>query len=179
MRIIRGRLKSRRIQAPKNLPVRPTTDFAKEGLFNIIENNFNIEELAILDLFAGTGSISYEFASREAKQITSIDSNPKCINFIKSSCEKFEIENIIPIRADVYKFLERNKQKYDIIFADPPYDIGQDKFTNILDSIINNNMINEGGWLIIEHSKQIGFPSIGLEYEHRKYGNVNFSFFKK
>lgn len=178
MRIIRGTLKGRRITPPKALPVRPTTDFAKEGLFNIIENNFDIEELKILDLFAGTGSISYEFASRGAKQITTIDSNIRCIRFIKATTEHLNIENIIGLKADVFRFLSKSIQTFDIIFADPPYDIGQDKYLEILNLVMEKQLLQTNGWLIIEHSKKIHFPTLQMPYEHRKYGNVNFSIYK-
>ena len=120
MRIISGKHKGRRITAPKNLPVRPTTDMSKESLFNILNNHFNFNGLKVLDLFSGTGNISYEFASRGAGPITSVDGDMGCVNFIKKTATELDLD-ISAIKSDVFSFLERNKTTYDIIFADPPY----------------------------------------------------------
>ena len=127
MRIISGLHKGRKIQIQKNLPVRPTTDQAKEALFNILNNNFNISDTIVLDIFAGTGSISYEFGSRGSKNITSVDINNKCINFIKSISNEFSF-NIKTIKKDVYKFVKSCDEHFDIIFADPPYNFDYGKY---------------------------------------------------
>ena len=152
MRIISGKHKGRRLVAPKNLPVRPTTDMCKESLFNILNNYFNFNGLKVLDLFAGTGNISYEFASRGAGPITSVDADLGCINFIKKTTADLDLD-ISTIKSDVFSFLERNKSSYDIIFADPPYDLSQENFEKIIQLIFDNELLDEDGMLIVEHSK--------------------------
>ena len=177
MRIISGENKGRKIQAPKNLPVRPTTDKAKEALFNIISNRYNLAELSILDLFSGTGNISYEFASRGTSKITCVDLNDKCINFIKSNCDKLSL-NFKLIKSDIYKFLSNNNLSYDIIFADPPYNFEYSKYEKIILLIIEKKLLNRDGLLIIEHSKKTDLQNIENYIETRKYGDCCFSFFK-
>ena len=134
MRIISGKYKGRRISPPKNLPVRPTTDMCKEALFNILNNNFNFSGLRILDLFAGTGSISYEFGSRGCTPITSVDGDMGCVMFIKKTAQEFDFD-ITPIKSDVFKFLEKSKASFDIIFADPPYGMEQKDFEKIIELV--------------------------------------------
>ena len=177
MRIISGTNKGRKIYAPKNLPVRPTTDQAKEALFNIISNNFNLSELSILDLFAGTGNLSYEFSSRGVKYVTCVDLNIKCINFIKSISNKLLL-NIKVIKSDVFKFLNKNIISYDIIFADPPYDFEQINYEKIIQLIIYKQLLKHEGLLIIEHSKKTNLKDIQNYDETREYGGCCFSFFK-
>ena len=177
MRIISGNLRSRRINPPANLPVRPTTDMAKEALFNIINNEYYFEGLDVLDLFAGTGSISFEFCSREANSVTSVDKNPKCVKFISDTKEALNLDMLEVVQADAFKFLERNFKKYDIIFADPPYDMPD--FNKLADLIIDKDILNDDGLIIIEHSKKTNFNSSPNCFQTRKYGSVNFSFFKK
>ena len=177
MRIISGENKGRKIQAPKNLPVRPTTDKAKEALFNIISKRYNLAELSILDLFSGTGNISYEFASRGTSKITCVDLNHKCINFIKSNCDKLSL-NFKLIKSDIYKFLSNNNLSYDIIFADPPYNFEYSKYEKIILLIIEKKLLNRDGLLIIEHSKKTDLQNIENYIETRKYGDCCFSFFK-
>ena len=177
MRIISGTNKGRKIYAPKNLPVRPTTDQAKEALFNIISNNFNLSELSILDLFAGTGNLSYEFSSRGVKDVTCVDLNIKCINFIKSISNKLLL-NIKVIKSDVFKFLKKNIISYDIIFADPPYDFEQINYEKIIQLIIYKQLLKHKGLLIIEHSKKTNLKDIQNYDETREYGGCCFSFFK-
>jgi len=178
MRIISGKYKSKRIFAPKHLPVRPTTDMAKESLFNILNNRFYFEELAVLDLFAGIGSISFEFASRGTKNITSVDQNTGCIKFLNSINDELHLDLVI-IKSDVYKFLKRvSNQKFDIIFADPPYDFEEIKFQNIIDLVFENKMLQENGILIIEHSSHTDLSnSVGYS-QSKKYGGNMFSFFE-
>ena len=177
MRIISGKYKGRRILAPKNLPVRPTTDMCKEALFNILNNHFNFSELRILDLFAGTGNISYEFASRGAEPITSVDGDMGCVNFIKRTAQEFEMD-ITPIKSDVLKFLEKNKACFDIIFADPPYDLNQKDFERIITLIFENELLEQDGMLIIEHSKYTKLDHMNNFSYSRNYGGSVFSFFE-
>lgn len=177
MRIISGQYKSRKIVAPKNLPVRPTTDMAKESLFNILNNNFYFDHISVLDLFAGTGNISYEFASRGTKQITCVDQDFGCIKFINQTAEKFEMP-IQTIKSDVFKLLEKTTLKANIIFADPPYRFSNEQFAKISELIFQNNLLLENGMLIIEHSKQTDLSSV-INYSYSKsYGGNMFSFFK-
>ena len=177
MRIISGQHKGRRITAPKKLPVRPTTDMAKEGLFNILNNNYHFNNLQVLELFAGSGNISYEFASRGAVSVTSIDENIDCIKFIKKTSAELEMD-ITPIKSDVFKYLERAPIKADIIFADPPYDFDAAQFQKIADLVFQNDLLNENGVLIIEHSKHTKMDKVEHFDTSRRYGNSVFSFFK-
>ena len=177
MRIISGINKGRKIQAPKNLPVRPTTDQSKEALFNIISNDYDLSKISILDLFSGTGNISYEFFSRGTKNITCVDLNGRCINFIKSISNNLSF-NLKIIKSDVYKFLKRNTTNYDIIFADPPYSFEDVSYEKIIELIIEKEIMNEGGLIIIEHSKKTNLKNIQNHIETREYGGCCFSFFK-
>jgi 16S rRNA (guanine(966)-N(2))-methyltransferase RsmD len=159
------------------MAVRPTTDFAKEALFDILNNRIDYEETSVLDLFAGTGSITYEFASRGAKDITAIDINRRCQEFIRTTAATFGFSNITTVRADVFAFLGFCKVQYDLVFADPPYDM---KNISLLpDLIFNNKLLNDGGLFILEHSRDLNFSKHPAFMEHRNYGKVNFSFFKK
>ena len=174
MRIISGKYKGRRISPPKNLPVRPTTDMCKEALFNILNNNFNFSGLRILDLFAGTGSISYEFGSRGCSPITSVDGDMGCVMFIKKTAQEFDFD-ITAIKSDVFKFLEKSKASYDIIFADPPYDMkGIGEFPGV---ILQANILNENGFFVLEHISTLNFSSLPGFSESRNYGQSMFSFF--
>ena len=140
MRIISGKHKSRRLQAPKNLPVRPTTDMAKEALFNILNNQYYLDSISVLDLFSGTGNISYEFASRGTENITAVDGDFGCIRFINETAESFEM-TIQTVKSDVFKFLENFKQEHTIIFADPPYEFSIKEFSKIPDLVFQNNLL--------------------------------------
>ncbi len=177
MRIISGKHKGKRITAPKNLPVRPTTDMAKESLFNILNNYFNFGELKTLELFAGTGNISFEFASRGASPLIAVDNDFGCINFIKKMANELDL-NISAIKSDVFKFLEKNKSSYDIIFADPPYHLPQKDFENISKMIFENDLLDEQGMLIIEHSKDTSLENQDFFSFSRNYGGTTFSFFE-
>ena len=177
MRIISGTYKGRRITAPKKLPVRPTTDMAKEALFNIINNQYYFDEISVLDLFAGTGSISYEFASRGTENITSVDQDFGCIKFINQTSEDFEMP-IQTIKSDVYKYLEKTKLQSTIVFADPPYAFTLDQFSKIPELIFKNNLLENEGLLIIEHSKHTDLSNL-VNYSYSKsYGGNMFSFFE-
>jgi 16S rRNA (guanine(966)-N(2))-methyltransferase RsmD len=175
VRIISGKYKGKTISAPKNLPVRPTTDFAKEALFNILSNEFSIEELDVLDLFSGTGNIAFEFASRGAKKILCIDQNYNCVSFIKRIKRELNIAQLSVFRNDVFKYLKQYKQPFDIIFADPPYDL--ENINNIPQLVFENDLLNKNGWLIVEHDKHTNLSELPHFVTLRKYGNVNFSIF--
>ncbi|GGD27769.1 16S rRNA (guanine(966)-N(2))-methyltransferase RsmD [Flavobacterium orientale] len=177
MRIISGKYKGRRIAAPKNLPVRPTTDMSKEALFNILNNHFNFASLKVLDLFAGTGNISYEFASRGSEPIIAVDGNYGCVSFIKKTTDAFEF-NITAIKSDVFQFLEKTKGDFDIIFADPPYDLDQAKFEKINELVFQNELLSEDGMLIIEHSKHTKLNHLQHFSFEKAYGGSVFTFFE-
>lgn len=177
MRIISGQFKGRRISPPKKLPVRPTTDMSKEALFNILNNHFNFTELRILDLFAGTGNISYEFASRGSEPIISVDADFGCVSFIKKTATEFDF-NLTAIKSDVFTFLEKNKGEYDIIFADPPYGISQAEFEKVVTLVFEKQLLAEEGMLIIEHSKHTKLNHLEHFSFERNYGGSIFSFFQ-
>lgn len=176
MRIIGGIHKGKQLITPKNLPVRPTTDFAKEGLFNILNNRLDYEELTVLDLFSGTGNITLEFASRGAKKVFSIDKHTACINFVRDTARSLKFNNIYLERADVFKYLSGTNNKFDLIFADPPYDL--ENIPMIHDLVFEKGLLNEDGLLIIEHGPRTNLSEKSFFQETRKYGNVNFSFFR-
>lgn len=174
MRIISGKNKGRHIITPNNLPVRPTTDLGKESLFNILNNYFYFDKITVLDLFAGTGNITYEFASRDAISVTAVDNNTSCTEFIKKIITQLNYDQVTVIKTDAFQFTERSRQQYDIIFADPPYDLkGIEK---IAENVFNNRLLKPDGWLIIEHSREYDFSKNPHFYDHRKYGKLNFSF---
>ncbi|ATA88290.1 RsmD family RNA methyltransferase [Capnocytophaga stomatis] len=177
MRIISGKNKGKHLIAPAKLPVRPTTDFAKEALFNILNNNYYFDEISVLDLFAGTGNISYEFASRGSQNIISVDSHSGCVQFITKTAKELEY-SITTFKSDVYSYLKKTNQKFDVIFADPPYDFTQEKFAEIVDLVFDRNLLNEGGVLIIEHSKQTDLEDVSNFSYSKKYGGNLFSFFE-
>ena len=175
MRIISGSNRGRRINPPQNLPVRPTTDFAKEGLFNILNNKLDFDEISVLDLFAGTGNISFEFASRGAITIKSVDINNKCIDFINKTAMNLKFSNLRGIKSNVFQYINNSIENFDLIFADPPYDL--DESSTIPDLIFENKLLKEDGIFIMEHSRNLSFADHEKFMEHRKYGNVNFTFF--
>ena len=177
MRIISGKYKGRRITAPKNLPVRPTTDMSKEALFNVLNNHYHFAELKVLDLFSGTGNISYEFGSRGCENITSIDGDVGCINFIKKTAKEFDL-NITAIKNDVFKFLEKHKATYDIIFADPPYGIEQKQFEKLIELVFEKELLGPNGMLVVEHSKRTKLDHmIHFSFE-KNYGGSVFTFYE-
>lgn len=177
MRIISGKYKGRRINAPKNLPVRPTTDMAKEALFNILNNIYYFDEISVIDLFSGTGSISYEFASRGTENIVSVDQNFGCIKFINKTSSEFEMP-IQTIKSDVFKFLEQTQLKSTIIFADPPYAFIIEEFSRIPELIFQNDLLEKDGTLIIEHSKHTDLSNLENYAYSKIYGGNMFSFFE-
>lgn len=177
MRIISGKYKGKRLIAPKKLPVRPTTDFAKEALFNILNNRIAFHEVSFLDLFAGTGNISFEFASRGNSNTTAVDADYGCVQFIKKTSDELDFA-IHTIKSDVFSFLEKNKQTYDVIFADPPYDFDSSQFERIINLVFENKLLNVDGFLIVEHSKHTDLSKIPCHFESRRYGGSVFSFFE-
>jgi 16S rRNA (guanine(966)-N(2))-methyltransferase RsmD len=177
MRIISGRHKGKRIMAPKRLPVRPTTDMAKEALFNILNNTYYFEDVSILDLFAGTGNISFEFASRGATDLVAVDSDYGCIQFIDKISKELDY-GISTVKSDVFQFLEKTSSKADIIFADPPYDLSLEELAKLPESIFTHNLLKEDGVLIIEHSKHTDLSHVEHFKSHRRYGGSVFSFFE-
>jgi len=177
MRIISGKFKGRRFVPPSNISARPTTDFAREGLFNLLANRIDFEETNALDLFAGTGSISLELVSRECRNVTAIELNERHCAFIRKVCTDLKIENLLLIKSDALRFISKTRVKYDLIFADPPYDLA--KLTEIPDLIFSNNLLSEKGLFVLEHSAKNNFAEHPNFAEHRNYGNVNFSFFEK
>jgi len=178
MRIISGEFKGRRLQAPKKLPVRPTTDMAKEALFNIINNQYYFDDISVLDLFSGTGNISYEFASRGTTDITCVDNDFGCVKFINETSDDFEM-NLKVIKSDVYKFLEQFTQKSTIIFADPPYNFNEEEFAKIPSLIFENDLLEDDGVLIVEHSKHTKLNDLPHYSYGKSYGGNAFSFFEK
>ena len=177
MRIIGGTFKSRIFRPGKNFKARPTTDFARENLFNILSNRFNFDDKKILDLFAGTGSISFEFASRGCKEIICVESDRIHFNFICSVIDTLGLKNIVrPLCDDVFRVIERKKQKFDIIFADPPYDLK--RLADLPDLIMNKDLLSSEGLFILEHGKTNDFSFHPDFKELRKYGSVHFSFFE-
>ncbi|WP_179353548.1 RsmD family RNA methyltransferase [Winogradskyella vidalii] len=177
MRIISGLFKGRRITAPKKLPVRPTTDMAKEALFNILNNQYYFDDISVLDLFSGTGNISYEFASRGTEKITAVDAHFGCIKFINETADAFEM-TISTIKSDVFKFLEKSKQKHSIIFADPPYDFELEAFSKIPELVFENELLEDEGILIVEHSKHTDLSHLAHYSYSKSYGGNMFSFFE-
>ena len=177
MRIITGTLKGRRLNPTENLPVRPTTDMARESLFNILNNFVDYEELSVLDLFSGTGAISFEFVSRGAKDVTAIEINPKCVDFIKKTAQNLNVNNLHVVRADVFDLIKRVYKKFDLVFADPPYQL--ETLSSIPNLIFEKELLKEDGVFVLEHSKEHSFEDNPYFWQHRKYGKVNFTFFRK
>lgn len=176
MRIISGKHKGKRVNAPKKLPARPTTDFAKEALFNIINNNYYFEDLTVLDLFSGIGSISLEFASRGAKEVISVDNHYSSVQFVQKTADELQL-NIKALKNDVFSYLTNSKLTFDIIFADPPYDFTKEQLEKITSLVNENGLINKDGLLIIEHSKHTDISDLQNFSHSKKYGGSMFSFF--
>jgi 16S rRNA (guanine(966)-N(2))-methyltransferase RsmD len=176
LRIIGGKYKGRRITPPRGFKARPTTDFAREGLFNILNNRVNFEEIRVLDLFSGTGSISYEFASRGTSEVHLVEKDIKHISGIRHIIKDMGFTNIKSIHIDVKAYLKTCSVKYDIVFADPPYELAWIK--EIPDLVTVSGVLKDDGFLILEHPRNMSFSDHKLFFEHRNYGGVNFSFFR-
>ncbi|MCO5947770.1 16S rRNA (guanine(966)-N(2))-methyltransferase RsmD [Mucilaginibacter flavidus] len=175
MRIIGGRLRGLRLNPAKNLPVRPTTDLAKEALFNILQNKIEFEDIRVLDLFSGTGNISMEFASRGAAQVISVDRSIQCVHYLKDTARQHGLTNIKTFKDDVFKYLQLETDQYDLIFADPPYDMNQ--IPEIPKIVFEKNLLSPGGLLIVEHQSMQNLSNHPAFSEQRKYGHSSFSFF--
>ncbi len=175
MRIIGGSHKGRRFSIPKTFPSRPTTDMARESLLNVLLNKYYFDELDAIDLFAGTGAVSFEFASRGMKKVISVENNFKVYRYLVNQIRDFKFEKISVIRKDVFKFLTGKVHPVDIIFADPPYDL--QAIETLPELIFNNNWLNKGGCFILEHSKEYNFNEYPQFLNAKKYGSVHFSFF--
>lgn len=177
MRIISGQYKGRAINPPRNLRARPTTDFAKENLFNVLGNIVDFEECDVLDLFSGTGSISYEFASRGVKSITSVEINGVHHSFIRKTATELGIRNLYAVKANAFLYLRSCPKKFDIIFSDAPYDL--EGAEQVIDLVMGGDLLTEDGFLVFEHSKGKEFSEHPNFWQQRSYGSVQFSFFKK
>lgn len=177
MRIISGKYKSRRIQVPANLKARPTTDFARESLFNVLNNMVDWEETDALDLFSGTGSVALEFVSRGCPYVVCVEKSPLHYEFICKTQDILQANELFPLKADVFKYLQSVKQKFDLIFADPPYDLPD--LEKIPPLILEKDLLKDGGIFVMEHSRNYDFSHLPLFTKERKYGNVHFSFFEK
>lgn len=177
MRIIRGKYQRRQILPPTNLSVRPTTDMAKESLFNILENHVDFEDIEALDLFTGTGNIAFELASRGCISVLAIDQDKACVQFVKNTVAQLKMDNLTVLRMDVFKFLPGTRQQFDLIFADPPYE--SNHYELLADLILNSELLKPEGILVIEHPITIDFSKNAAFTELRKYGRVHFSFFSK
>jgi len=176
LRIVGGTHGGRKIDVSRGFDSRPTTDFAREALFNILNNHFDFNELEVLDLFSGTGSISFEFASRGCREIDLVDINHRSVHFIGKVAEELGMKGIHPVRMDVFRFIPVCKKQYNIIFADPPYDLKNLK--EIPELVLSHDLLLPGGWFILEHSKNYHFEGASRFFDTRKYGSVHFSFFK-
>ena len=177
MRIVSGKYRGRAINPPKNLRARPTTDFAKENLFNVLGNLVDFEECDVLDLFAGTGSTSYEFASRGVHSVTSVEINPVHYNFIKKTAADLGIDNLFAVKANVFLYLKSCAKQFDLIFSDAPYDLEGSE--EVIRLVLERDLLKPDGFLVFEHSKNINFSSDPHFWQSRSYGSVQFSFFKK
>ncbi len=178
MRIISGKFKGRRFYPPAdNWPTRPTTDYAKEGLFNILNNNFDFEELKVLDLFGGTGNHTYEFISRGCKDVTYVDRHAPAIDFVKKTAQTLDIQDCIKIiPTDVFRFIERAFEKYDYIFAGPPY--GMAGLDSLPDRVFGRKILRGSGWFVLEHNPNHDFKKHANFIDVRNYGKTLFSIFK-
>jgi len=176
MRIIGGTLRGLRLNPPKNLPVRPTTDLAKEALFNILLNQIEFEDIKVLDLFSGTGNISLEFASRGAAEVISVDRSIHCVNYLKDTSRQHKLDQVKVYKEDVFKYLQIETEQYDLVFADPPYDLN--KIPEIPKIVFERNILLPGALLIVEHQSMQNISQHPAFVEQRKYGHSSFSFFR-
>ena len=176
MRIITGRYKGRRFDIPRTFKARPTTDFAKENIFNVLQGYTDFDDLTALDLFAGTGSISLELASRGCQQVVSVEADRDHAAFIRQCFAKLDADYQLLIRGDVFKFLKTCRQSFDFIFADPPYALRE--LPQIPDLILESTLLRPDGLLVFEHGKDHDFSQHPCFVEHRQYGSVNFSIFR-
>jgi 16S rRNA (guanine966-N2)-methyltransferase len=177
LRIISGLYRGKTINPPKNFRARPTTDFAKEALFNILVNYFDFEEIEVLDLFSGTGSIGYEFASRGASFVEMVEKNFLHSEFIRKTLLEIGIPNARIIKSDAFIYIERMSRPFNLVFADPPYEL--EGLALIPDKILGSRLLKEDGWVILEHGGTQNFKDHPACFDQRNYGSVHFSFFRK
>ncbi|MEJ7625844.1 MAG: RsmD family RNA methyltransferase [Ferruginibacter sp.] len=178
MRIISGNFGGRKISPPSKMPhTRPTTDIAKEGLFNILQNNLQFENLKTLDLFGGTGSITYELASRGVMDLTIVEKDPAMYEFIKKTSSDLQINKISVIKSDVFRFIDTTPDKFDLIFAGPPYALTT--IDELPKKIVEKNLLNSGGWFVLEHTPRNDYKKFELYKTERNYGTTIFSIFVK
>lgn len=177
MRIIGGRLKGRTIDLPSHYPARPTTDFAREALFNILDNEYEFEGLKVLDLFGGTGAISYEFASRGAARVYCIEMNRSNAAFIRSEASRLGLNNVTAVHDNVFDFLPLCRERFDIVFADPPYAL--EGLESIPDKVFAHDILHPERYFILEHGKEHSFTSHPFFVKEKVYGRVHFSFFER
>lgn len=175
MRIIGGKHKGRTLKPPLSLPVRPTTDFAKEGLFNVLNHRLDFSEISVLDLFCGTGSIGFEFVSRGAPEVISIDESYACIQFITKTCIELKITELRPMKSNALTFLKNNVKAFDVIFADPPFEF--DQYDVLLELMVAQIAQHKDLLFILEHSERNNHHAHPLFKEERRYGSITFSFF--
>ncbi len=176
MRIISGTLGGRRIQPPANMPhTRPTTDIAREGLFNILQNNIELEGIRTLDLFGGTGCISYELASRGASTLTVVEKDPKMFAFIQKTATELKLPNLKVVRMDVFKFMDQCSERFDLIFAGPPYALGE--IDLLPDRVFEKKLLQPKGWFILEHTPRNSYKDHPWFKAERNYGTTLFSIF--
>ena len=176
MRVITGKYKGRHFDVPRTFKARPTTDFAKENIFNVVMGYMDIEDVTALDLFSGTGSITLEMLSRGCSHVTSVEADRDHARFISQCLAKLNVENHTLIRGDVFRFVKNCKKKFDFIFADPPYAL--EKLPEIPDLVLNGDLLQEDGIFVFEHGKNYDFSDHPRFLEHRSYGSVNFSLFR-
>ena len=177
MRIVTGKYKGRHFDIPRSFKARPTTDFAKENIFNVLNGYLDFDGIVALDLFAGTGSISLELLSRGCSQVISIEADRDHASFIRQCIQKIGAENGTVIRADVFRYLKTCRQQFDFVFADPPYAL--EKLTEIPSLVLDGDLLKTDGIFVLEHGKQNDFSTNEYFKEHRTYGSVNFSIFRK
>lgn len=177
MRIISGRYKGRAINPPRNLRARPTTDFAKENLFNVLGNLVDFEACDVLDLFAGTGSISYEFASRGVRSVTAVEINAVHAEFIRTTARQLGMDSLYVAKANAFLYLKSCSKRFDLVFSDAPYDLAGSEA--VIDLVLEGGLLREGGLLVFEHPKAKDFSAHPRFWQLRSYGSVQFSFFKK
>lgn len=176
MRIIRGKYGRRRFDVPTNITARPTTDYARESIFNVIENLIDLEGATALDLFSGTGAISFEFLSRGCAAVTSVEKASTQFNFITKVKKLLGDDNLTQVKGDVFRFIGSCTRKFDIIFADPPYDLPN--LPELPGLILGSGMVKEGTIVVVEHSKHNDFSALPQFLQHRTYGKVNFTIFQ-
>lgn len=176
MRIIRGKYGRRRFDVPHNITARPTTDFARENIFNVLDNLIDFEGISALDLFAGTGAISFELLSRGCHPVVAVENASPQLAFLKAVKEKLNDDNLYIRKADCFKFIVKAETAFDFIFADPPYD--HPRFGEIPELVMNSKLVKEGTLFVMEHSKNFNFSTLPHFLEHRNYGSVNFSIFQ-